>query len=134
MSTKSEVKSKSCEVKSNSNEKVRVNIAVDFTGVTRDQLMDWALSNRVIAGQRPWRELSNKEIRDKVDSQTFNALTIGRKIQSREDQVKATMNPAAGVTRELAEWIVDNPEEYKKMLEAMKGKSETKETKKETKK
>ena len=120
----SEVKSKSCNVTNHEGDEVKVNVKVDFTNATRDQLLEWAVSSRIIVGQRVWRDLSKKELESKVEGKTFDALTIGHKIKSREDQVKATMNPAAGVTRELAEWIVDNPVEYRKMLETMK--SETK--------
>lgn len=110
------------KIKASNDEKVTVTFTVDFSNASDEDLMEWALSNRVIAGQRPWRELSPEEIRQSVHNQTFDATTIGQKIRSREDQIKATMNPALGIDREMAEWIVDNPEEYKKMLDEMKSK------------
>jgi len=111
-----DTKKKTLDVKNHNGVKVRVNIDVDFSNASRDQIIEWALSNRVIAGQRVWRDLTADEIKESVDGQTFDALTIGYKIQSREDKIKSTINPALGIDRELATWIIDNPAEYKKML------------------
>jgi len=116
-------KKKTLEVKNHDGIKVQVTVTIDFSNASDDQMMDWAVSNRVIAGQRAWRDLTVDEIKSSVDGQTFDAVTIGHKIRSREDQIKATMNPALGIDRNTAEWIVDNPEEYKQMLEQMKNKS-----------
>ena len=111
-------------VKASDDSYVTVNVSIDFSNASREQIIEWATSNRVIAGQRVWRELAPDEIRSSVDGQTFDAVNIGRKIRSREDQIKQTMNPALGIDRDMAEWIVDNPEEYRKMLESMKKKSQ----------
>ena len=107
-------------IKSSTDETVTVTFTVDFSNASEDQILEWALASRVIAGQRPWRELSPDELRASVDGQTIDATAIGQKIRSREDQIKATIAPALGVDREMAEWIVDNPAEYKKMLENMR--------------
>jgi len=109
-------KKKTLEVKNHDGIKVQVTVTIDFSNASDDQMMDWAVSNRVIAGQRAWRDLTVDEIKSSVDGQTFDALTIGHKIQSREDKIKSTINPALGIGRELATWIIDNPGEYKKML------------------
>lgn len=107
-------------VKASDDSYVNVTVQIDFSSATREQIIEWATSNRVIAGQRVWRELDPSEIKTSVDGQTFDAVNIGRKIRSREDQIKQTMNPALGIDRDMAEWIVDNPDEYRKMLEQMK--------------
>ena len=58
-----------------------VTINIDFTNVNDTDLKSWLCSNRVIAGQRPWRKLSKAEI-ENMNGRTFNANTIGQKVKT----------------------------------------------------
>ena len=88
-------------------DKVQLTITFDFSNVSKDQLIDWALSNRVIAFQRPLRALTKDEAL-KLNNTTVNALECGRKIESREEKIKRLM--AVGLPRKIAELAVDNPQ------------------------
>ena len=97
---------------------VTLSIKIDFTTSSISDIKSWLVSNRIIAGQRPWRNLSKTELM-KLNGQTFNASTIGTKIKSREQQKVDMVNMfvAAGVPIEqataLATAAINNPEKLK---------------------
>ena len=96
-------------ITNNNGDKVQVHITVDFANCTDDQLVDWALSQRIIAGQKVWRELSREEIEEQVDGRTFDARYIGHKLESRQKQIAKLVN-SLGVSEKVAEMILDNPQ------------------------
>lgn len=105
------------KITNNAGESVTVTFHVDFSNASDQQMAEWALSNRVIAGQKVWRALSADEIRQNINGKTFDARTIGRSIQSREKRIETIMN-SMGVTRKVAEMIVDDPDTLNKKVEA----------------
>ena len=47
----------SFSITNDNKEKVNLSIIVDFTSTPDSDITNWLCSNRVIAGQRPWRSL-----------------------------------------------------------------------------
>ena len=91
----------------------QLSIKIDFTTATDSEIKNWLTSNRIIAGQRPWRDLSEDELLE-MDGTTFIAQSIGQKVKSREEKVQALVN--AGLPRKLAEFSIDNPAEFEKVV------------------
>ena len=89
-------------------------VDIDFTGVTRDELIDWAIGERRVACQR-WLRNKNPEFLEKLQQDGFriHAREAGSQVKSREDKVKELT--ALGIDQELAEKIVDNPEMMNQM-------------------
>ena len=93
---------------------VQLSVSIDFSTASDQDLKNWLVSNRIIAGQRPWRSLSQAELLN-LQGQTFMAQDIGRKVKSRSDQIGAFKAAfmSAGIdedkAQELAEAAVDNP-------------------------
>ena len=106
----------SFNITNDAKEKVQLRVKIDFTTASDNDIKGWLTSNRVIAGQRPWRSLSKEELQE-LDGQTFIAQSIGQKVKSREEKVQALVN--AGLPRELAEFSVDNPEEFARVVGAL---------------
>lgn len=106
-------------ITNHADEKVQVTFTVDFTNCTKEELVEWALSNRVISGQKVWRDLSKDELKANVDGQVFNAKTIGQKVESKDKKVKKIME-TFGVSQEIATMIVDNPDELNSLIDASK--------------
>ena len=90
-------------------EKVQLAVWIDFTTASNTDITGWVTSNRVIAGQRPWRALSKSELED-LDGETIFATDIGRKVKSRAEKIATLM--AVGLTEHFAEIAVDNPAEF----------------------
>jgi len=88
-------------------DKVRLTITFDFSNVSREQIIEWALSNRVIAFQRSLRALTKDEALE-LNNSTIHVLNCGRKIESREEKIQRLI--AAGLPRKIAELAVDNPQ------------------------
>lgn len=95
-------------------DKTTLSVKIDFSGSTNAEVKGWLTSNRTIAGQTSWRKLSLDELVD-LNNHVFNATTIGHKVQSREERVATAM--ASGLPRNLAEFSVDNPEEFKSAMD-----------------
>ena len=85
---------------------VQITINVDFRSSTNEQITRWALSNRIIAFQRPDRSLSVDELK-KLDGTTIVAASAGQKMKSRESRIAELV--ANNVPEKLAIAIVDNP-------------------------
>lgn len=62
---------------------------VDFTGCTIEQVLQWALSSRVISGQRVWEKWSGDEITTKLNDKTLVALHMGKQPADPERAAKA---------------------------------------------
>lgn len=103
----------SCKVTLPTGESASISVYVDYSTASDNDIINWLNSNRIIAGQRPWRGLSLDEVKA-LDGQTFTAQNIGQKVKSREEKVQALVN--AGLPRQLAEFSVDNPAEFNKVV------------------
>lgn len=96
-------------------DKVTISVKIDFRGCTDQDIKGWLVSNRIIAGQRPWRSLSKAELME-LNGNTFNASTIGQKVKSRDEQKRELVATFvnAGVKPDQAEKLanaaLDNPE------------------------
>jgi len=88
-------------------DKVQLTITFDFSNVPKDQIIEWALSNRVIAFQRSLRALTKDEAME-LNNSTVHVLNCGRKIESREEKIQKLI--AIGLPRKIAELAVDNPQ------------------------
>ena len=95
-------------------DKVQLSIKLDCRTATDDDVRGWITSNRIIAGQRPWRSLSKAELTE-LSGTTFVAQNIGKKVKSRAEQVQSMVN--AGFPLKLAEYAVDNPDQFKDVME-----------------
>jgi len=94
-------------------DKVQLRVKIDFSTASDVDIKSWLVSNRVIAGQRSWRALSKTELEDLQD-QTFVAQHIGRKVKSREERIQELVT--AGLPRKLAEFSIDNPEQFQAIV------------------
>lgn len=92
---------------------VQFTIKIDFRSATDDQCKGFGVSNRIIAGQRPWRSLSAKELRA-LDNQTFIAQDIGKKVKSRAEKLQVYTQ--AGMNEVEAEFALDNPDKFKAIM------------------
>lgn len=92
----------------------QITVGIDFSTSTDADIKSWLVSNRIIAGQRPWRGLSEDELKD-LNGTTFIAQNIGQKVKSRADQIAEFKNAftSAGIddatANTLAIAAVDNP-------------------------
>ena len=92
----------------------KIEIKIDFSTCMDSDIKAWVCSNRVIAGQRPWRALSKEEL-EGLKGETFMANDIGKKVKSREERVAEHMS--AGLPRKLAQFAVDNPEAFRNAMQ-----------------
>ena len=88
-------------------DKVTLAVKLDCRTASDQDIRSWVTSNRIIAGQRPWRGLSADELKA-LNGQTFMVQDIGRKIKSREERVQAYVN--AGIPAKLAGALIDDPD------------------------
>ena len=64
-------------------------VFIDYTHASDAEIIDWASSNRVIRGQNSvWRGLTGEQFDKLVHEQTFQASTIGHKIENPEEQLR----------------------------------------------
>jgi len=89
------------KVTNDHDESTTIRIKLDFANCKDDDLKSWAVSNRVIAMQRPLRALSIAEIKA-LDGTEVDASTCGRKVKSRHDTIMAGVAAlrAAGMAKE----------------------------------
>lgn len=106
----------SFSITNDAKEKVNLSIIVDFTSTSDTDIMSWLCSNRVIAGQRPWRSLSLDELYD-LDDTTFIAQRIGQKVKSRSEKVAEL--ESLGLPSKVAITAVDDPKKYAKVMETL---------------
>ena len=98
-------------------DKVQLSIDIDFTGASDQDIKGWLVSNRIIAGQRPWRKLDRDELEGMKDG-VFISQNIGQKVKGRSEKVRDLIN--VGIPEDLAGFAVDNPVEFKKVMQGMK--------------
>jgi len=104
-----------CKVTNSSDVAVQITVKIDFSSATDSDIKAWLVSNRIIAGQRPWRSLSESEL-VALGGTTFVAQSIGQKVRSKAEQIaqfKAAFVSAGvseGKATELAQAAVDNPQ------------------------
>ncbi len=101
-------------IKNDAGEKVQLSVWIDFTTATDLDITGWLISNRIIAGQRPWRALSMDELKA-LDGVTILATEIGRKVKSRAEKI-ATYT-SMGLTDAFAIMAVDQPAKFQAMME-----------------
>ena len=89
----------SFSITNDNGDKVQLSIKIDFSTASDQDLKTWLVSNRIIAGQRPWRSLSKDEL-IKLNGMTFNADTIGQKVKSLRETTTALLNQFSGKSRE----------------------------------
>lgn len=92
-------------------DKVQLAIWIDYSTATNTDVIGWVVSNRVIAGQRPWRALSKGEL-EALDNTTIMATEIGRKVKSRAEKIATYM--ATGLTEDFAIMALDEPVKFAK--------------------
>lgn len=80
-------------------EKVQLSASIDFSNASDQDIKSWLVSNRIIAGQRPWRGLSKDEL-VKLNGMTFMAESIGQKVKSLKETTTALLNQFNGKTRD----------------------------------
>jgi hypothetical protein len=86
-------------ITNNKDEKVQLTIKIDYSTATDTDIKSWLNSNRVIAGQRPWRSLTAEELKA-MDGMTFNAATIGQKVKSTKETMQNVLNQYAGKSKQ----------------------------------
>ena len=99
-------------VTNDAGEKIQLDIVIDFSLASNADIKGWLASNRVIAGQRPWRALSAKEIKA-LNYEVFLANDVGKKIKSREERM--AIYTTAGFPEDLAALAVDRPDLLQKV-------------------
>ena len=109
----------SFNITNDAKDKVQLTITVDFSTASDVDIKSWLVSNRIIAGQRPWRALSRDEIKA-LDGTTILATEIGKKIKSREERIG--IYTSLGLDRDLAEMAVDDPIQFQEWMARAKEK------------
>ena len=72
-------------------DKVQLTVNVDFRTASDTDCRIWEVSNRIIAGQRPWRSLTKAEL-EKMNGSTFIAQNIGKKVKPYEETKAEAIN------------------------------------------
>jgi len=80
---------KSFSIKLQSGESRNGRVKIDFTHASDAEIIEWALSNRIIRGQNSvWRKLTGEQFDKLVNSQTFSASEIGHQIEDPEEKIR----------------------------------------------
>ena len=80
-------------------DKVQLSVRLDCRTASDDEIKGWITSNRIIAGQRPWRSLSKDELLE-LNGTTFIAQNIGQKVKSKEQIVQEGKAAIAQMSKE----------------------------------
>lgn len=107
------------KVTNDKDQSVQIAVDIDFSDATDEQKEGWALSNRIIALQRVLRPLSVEEIKA-LNGTKFMSTQCGKKVKSREEQVR-DIKAKFGVSQKIAEWAVDNPDEFQEKINELFG-------------
>jgi len=88
---------------------------MDFTGCTRDELIDWAMAERRIAAQR-WLRLQSEEFLANLQKKglRLHARDAGRQLADPNKRVQELRK--LGLPDELAKLVVSNPEKVQELL------------------
>jgi len=119
MSSKNEIKRVAMKISGGglpSDFSVTLNTDFDFTGCTREELVEWSVANRKVAAQR-WLRYKTPEFLEELARNGFrvHARVAGTSQQSREDQIREL--EALGIGRKTAEMLVDNPQKLDELVE-----------------
>ena len=99
----------SFSITNDNGDKVQLSIKIDFSNSSDQDLKTWLVSNRIIAGQRPWRKLSKYEL-IKLNGTTFMAESIGQKVKSLKETTTALLNQFNGKSKqEIIESLMQSP-------------------------
>lgn len=92
-----------------------LNVEMDFTGCTREELIGWSVGERKVSAQR-WLRNKTPEFLEDLQTKGFriHAREAGSQVKSREDKIKEIEN--MGINRQVAEFLVDNPDQMEKMV------------------
>jgi len=87
---------------------ITLNVDFDFTGCTRNELIEWSVANRKVAVQR-WLRYKTPEYLEQLKRDGFrvHARMAGTSQKTREDQIKEM--ESMGLDRQHAEKIIDDP-------------------------
>lgn len=96
-----------------------INVELDFTGCTREELIEWAVSDRKIAAQR-WLRSKTPEYVQELQKKGFrvHAREAGKQVKTREEKITEFVN--MGIPQNIAEIAVDNPEKLEQMMKGSK--------------
>ena len=99
----------SFSITNDNGDKVQLSIKIDFSNSSDQDLKTWLVSNRIIAGQRPWRSLSKDEL-IKLNGTTFQAETIGQKVKSLKETTTALLSQFSGKSKqEIIDVLMQTP-------------------------
>ena len=100
----------SFSITNDQNEKVQLSVNIDFSTSSDNDVKTWLVSNRIIAGQRPWRALSKDKL-IKLNGTTFMAESIGQKVKSLRETTTALLNQFNGKSKqEIIESLMQTPD------------------------
>ena len=100
----------SFSITNDQNEKVQLSVNIDFSTASDNDIKTWLVSNRIIAGQRPWRALSKDEL-VKLNGTTFMADSIGQKVKSLKETTTALLNQFNGKSKqEIIDVLMQTPD------------------------
>jgi len=103
----------SFSITNDAGDKVQLSVNIDFSTSSDQDLKTWLVSNRIIAGQRPWRALSKDEL-VKLNGTTFMAESIGQKVKSLKETTTALLNQFNGKSKQE---IIESLMQYPNMTE-----------------
>lgn len=110
---------KTCKVTNSAGDAVTINVNIDFSHASDVDIRAWIASDRIIAGQRPWRALSKDDI-VKLDGMTFDANTIGAKVKSLKESTTALLNQFNGKSKdEIVEILMQTPNMVREKAELL---------------
>ena len=99
--------------------KAKIDVTIDYTGVSRATLIQWATSDRIIAFQRIRDTATTKELNDMARSGVeIHATMCGKKVKSRAERINELV--LKGVPEFLAIIMIDDPEKAEAILNAVK--------------
>ena len=97
----------------------QIPVEMDFSGCSKDELIDWALSERRIAAQR-WLRLQSEEFLQNLQKKglRLHARDAGRQLADPNKRVQELRK--LGLPDELARLVVSNPEKVEELLSKLK--------------
>ena len=98
---------------------VTLNVELDYSAVAKEQERAWASRTCIINLQRNLRTMSTKTL-NKLSETPYkvSAIDCGKKVVSREDRVANYI--AQGLSKEVAELAIDNPEKFNQLMAGVK--------------
>lgn len=91
-------------------------VEMDFSGATREELVEWAMYGRKVSLQRVLRTKSPEYLKGlQNDGLKIHARYAGHDIKTRDEMIADLV--AQGVPETYAVIVIDNPERARKMAE-----------------